>query len=360
MSNITAANYFPLGSTIQKSFTSLSSASYEHFGIITTNNTNGHMVLIYRKGTIHVGDAGNIYIRHSSDGGANWGTESQLFSESGIDLRNIGGGYDSNGRLFVFYGRYNPSTSIWLSMNYRYSENDGSTWSSQQTLSNQSNTAFSPYGHVIDVGNNTLFQTWYGVNGSTYSLYLYKSSDGGSSFSTVKNIYSGNVLCTEPSMVNLGGGCFLILSRINNGSTFRQFKSENNCDTWSDQGATSFETWSTAANMQAPPFLVYINYQGVGIVACYYTRRDTSPTKLKVVFGLAKDLLDGTNGWNANTIKEIYSYTLSGKVGYQSFFHPLSQYKGIGVSFESNGSAYPVIEFINISGMTNVLTTLGL
>ncbi|MEW6509315.1 MAG: hypothetical protein AB1432_16415, partial [Bacteroidota bacterium] len=107
-------------------------------------------------------------------------------------------------------------------------------------------------------------------------------------------------------------------------------------------------------------FLVYINYQGVGIVACYYTRRDTSPTKLKVVFGLAKDLLDGTNGWNANTIKEIYSYTLSGKVGYQSFFHPLSQYKGIGVSFESNGNAYPVIEFMNISGMTNVLTILGL
>jgi hypothetical protein len=363
MSDITPANYFPLGSTIQKSFTDLSSAAYEHFGIISVNPTNGHAIIVYRRGTTHVssGDYGSAYIRHSTDGGANWGPESQIFSESGVDLRNIGGGYDSNGRLFVFYGRYNPDTSTWLSMNYRYSDNDGSTWSSQQTLTNQSNTAFSPHGHIIDAGNNTLYQTWYGVNGSTYSLYLYKSTDGGSSFSTVKQIYSGTNLYTEPSMANLGGGCFLVLSRINSGSTFRQFKSEDNCDNWSDQGATSFETWSSAANMQAPPFLVYMNYEGVGLAACYYTRRDTTPMKLKVVFGLAKNLLDGANGWNASTIKEIYSYTTINKPGYQSFFHPIKQYKGIGICFESASNyAYPKVVFTNTSSMINVLTTIGL
>jgi hypothetical protein len=357
---ITNANYWPLGSTIQKTPSLITTSNYRNFGILSVNPTNGNTVLIYRLGTLYVGDVGSIYIRQSADGGANWGAESQIISEASVDLRYVAGGYNSTGRLIVFFGRYNPVTTTWLSISYGYSDNDGITWSSLSTLNTQTNTTYSPFGQLVDVGNNIHYQPWFGNNGSTYTLNLYKSSDGGLTFPTIISVYSGTQLLAEPSMVNLGGGCFLLLARINNGSTFRQFKSEDNCATWTDQGNTSFETWSTSPNMQAPPWLSFINYQGVGIVACYFTRRDTNPPQLKVVFGLAKDLLNATTGWNATTIKTINSYPAGyTRSGYQSFFHPLNQYKGIGVCFEVAAAfSYPKIVLTPYNGMLGVLSSL--
>lgn len=400
MSEFTPEKYWPLGSTVQNSLTDLQTPPsdpkrYEHFGIISVNPLSGHTILIYRKGVKHVGtpsspDYGEIWIRHSDDGGVNWSNESQAFSaETNIDQRGVGGGYDSNGRLFAFYGRYfpgddNPSLPAqWLSMNYRYSDDDGATWSNEQTLSHGSETAYLPYGHIVDIGNNILLQPWYGnhpIGGDEYSfsINLYKSTDGGATFSSI-NIYTGtgklfvypyDPYYTEFSIVNLGGGCFMVLARTDrkNGTSFvfRQFKSEDNCNSWYDHGNTSFETLT--GNYPAPPWLSFINFEGVGIVACYYTNRGTQ--KMNVVYGLAKDLLEnGPSAWNINTKKEIFDfwypqspppqYTAS---GYQSFYQPLNQYKGIGVGFKESGAylAYPIVVFTNISDMKDVLIELGL
>jgi hypothetical protein len=64
-------------------------SGYEHFGILLVNPLDGHMIMVYRKGTAYVGSIGSIYIRHSGDGGANWSNESLLMSEQNVDLRNI-------------------------------------------------------------------------------------------------------------------------------------------------------------------------------------------------------------------------------------------------------------------------------
>ncbi|MFA6401585.1 MAG: sialidase family protein [Salinivirgaceae bacterium] len=381
MADLTPENYWPLGSTVQET-TILTNGvkQYEHFGLISVNPTNGYSVIFYRGGNSHVGsnDYGIIYLRYSTDGGSTWSyPESVVVSEANVDLRNLGGGYDNTGKLFIFYARYFPGhpnqkppiPTQWLSMNYLYSINDGQTWNAGSVLSTMSQNWYSPYGQIIDAGNDVLYQTWYAGSGSTYKLYLYKSINGGTSFSSVIDInpnppHNTNLVLTESSMVNLGGGCFLLLVRydtkINNYFYYYQFKSEDNCVTWQNQGITSFEGLSS--NYSAPPYLSFINYEGVGIVACYYTNRGTQ--KLNVVFGLAKDLLDnGPISWNASTIKEVLSYNSDLFSGYQSFFHPINQYKGIGVCFKeavSNSIAYPVIVFTNISGMKNVLVALGL
>jgi len=413
---ITNANYWPLGSTVQKiipnpnpNIPPLYSTHYEHFGLISVNPVNGHMVIFYRRGTKHVGtygangvnDPGEIYIRHSIDGGANWDTETLVKGESGIDIRNYAGGYDSNGRLFIFYGRFNSTTTpLWHSMNYIFSDNDGISWSSPVQLLTNSNATFSPYGHIIDAGNGILFQTWYGnyISGTNtiYTLNLYKSTDGGLTFPYTINICPTGYtnIVGEQSMVNLGGGCFLALARTESAiNQFRQFKSEDGGNTWTPQDTINGYSHDTtvfeisSGTLGAPPFLSYINYEGVGIVACYYTIREpvysiygTTNPILKVVFALAKNLLDNgpitwgnaysSNNLPVNNIIKLFPIGTSKASGYQSFFHPLNQYKGIGLSFietVSNSNAYPEIYFTNDIGqsssyldMISVIRALGL
>ena len=212
MADLTPENYWPLGSTVQETTfnDNLLTDKYRHFGLISANPLNGHLVIIYRRGTMHVGDCGDIVIRHSSDGGTNWDEEEFVYSESGqgYDVRTAGGGYDSNGRLFIFFSTYDPSppdTDYWVAMKYIYSNNDGAIWLPSSTNppyivhvtlnkdvsgSGEINTRFNPYGHIVDVGNNILYQTWFGgvpVTGapSLYRIYLYKSTDGGLSFPTI-------------------------------------------------------------------------------------------------------------------------------------------------------------------------------
>ncbi|NSW44630.1 MAG: exo-alpha-sialidase, partial [Bacteroidales bacterium] len=269
--------------------------------------------MVYRKGTAYVGSIGSIYIRHSGDGGANWSNEEVLFAEQSVDLRNIAGGYVSSGRLFLFYIRYNyQAQPPCLSMNYRYSDDDGQNWSNQQSLTTTL-SGFSPYGHIIDAGNGVLYQPWYENNfigplpgnltSCRYRLNLFNSINNGQNFSNL-NIYDHTnsiqggeqFFYTEFSFVNIGGGCFILLVRKDgyDFQEFHQFKSENNCQNWTSQGDTSFEQLS---DYPAPPWLSFINYEGIGIVACYYTNRGTR--KLNVVYGIAKDLLEnGPSAWN--------------------------------------------------------------
>ncbi|MFA6401587.1 MAG: hypothetical protein WCX31_08180 [Salinivirgaceae bacterium] len=101
---ITPANYWPLGSTIQKTITNLSTTSYyRHFGLISVNPIDGTMVLLYRKSSSYSSGKGTIYIRKSTNGGAIWGNEIEIIVDATYDLRNLGGGFDNSGNLFVFY-----------------------------------------------------------------------------------------------------------------------------------------------------------------------------------------------------------------------------------------------------------------
>lgn len=354
--SITNSYYWPLGSTISKSFTNINVGSgYEHFGFLSVNPVTGNIILIFRKGTSFASDIGSIWMRKSTDGGANWGSEIQIKSETQVDLRNIAGGYTSSGRLLLFYGRYQNNSS-WLPIGYIYSDNDGSTWSNQQQINTQSGTsAFSPYGSVIDIGGGVLFQTWYEVSSGVYTLKFSKSTDNGNTFltSNIFSIYSSNLTFTEPSMLNLGGGCLLVLSRINNGTCFAQFRSNDYGITWNSiPEYTNFDTWT---NGQNSPYLSYINYNGIGIVACYYLRRDSSPYPIKVVYGLASDIVNnGISGWNPLTLRTVLSSTGGSSSGCPSFFHPNNQLKGIGNYFDcGTSSSHPVIIFTPTNNIIN-------
>ena len=313
---------FPLNTAIPKVnnfYEEEEEINYNHFGIISCNPINGHLVSIYRQALSHSDDVGKGYIRHSSNGGGDWGAKLELIDGGIYDIRNFGGGYDRNGRLWLFYGVYNLGTA-WVSLNMIYSDDDGSTWSNAVQMPVLSSPIFSPYGTLVDMGGGLMYQTAYAVDGATYKIYYYKTTDYGANWTTV-TVYSGSKLLTEPSMIDMGGGNLLIVTRINSGATLNQFLSINGGANWTDQGATSFETWSTDTSRQPSPYLFKFNYNGACVIGCYYAKRDLNPNLLKVIYALPKNLITGANGWNAATIKTIHTYSGSSLCGMPTAVH---------------------------------------
>lgn len=337
---------------------------YNHFGVLCVNPITGTMVWVYRNGFSHISNNATIRLIKSTNGGATWSSPVTIFSQTDYDLRNCGGGYTKSGRLIIFYGKYYLA-STWVAIAYRYSDDDGQTWSSEQTINPQGNNAYSPFGQIVEDENGHLYQTWYGIYTPTltYSVYVAKSTDNGVTWTTNYQVYSGTTKCTEASLTYLGGGKFLLLSRIDGGSTMQQFLSNDYCQTWINQGATSFETWTPQSNGMVPmPNLQYIDYNGIGIVACYYTLRSASPQLLKVVYGLATSLINGPSGWVASTIRTVHTYSSipTANPGYQTFYHPDNKFRGIGITCEEQSDSYswPIVVFSPTS-ITNILTSLG-
>ncbi|MEG8946598.1 sialidase family protein [Rosettibacter firmus] len=359
---------FPLRSTIASdnfNLTILQDSSYHHFGILCVNPLNGTMIWIFRTGTAHISNNSLIRMIKSTNGGKTWSTPILLFSENNYDLRNCAGGYTKNGRLIIFYGKYYQATT-WQAIAYRYSDDDGLTWSNENFIDTQNTNAYSTYGKLIYDENGTLYQTWYGINTSnnTYNVFLMKSNDNGITW-TSYNVYSGTIKTTESSAVYIGGGRFIIVSRVDNGNNFMQFKSDDYGITWTNMGYITSISWTPSTSGQVPmPDLNYIDYNGIGILALYYTLRPSSPQKLNVIYGLAKEVFNNTNGWLSNTIKTIYTYTTNEgrNPGYQIFFHPENKFNGIGITVDepSNTYSYPVVVFSNIQGLSQLLINLGL
>jgi len=357
-------------------------------GKLSINPVTGYGIIFYSKYANNNG-YGEIYYVGSANGGKTWDTQDNLiYSEAvnNIDLCNVAGGYDSNGRLFIFFTRYDPNSPQFLSINYIFSDDDAGSFSQLNlffdytTINNLTSvTSFNCSGHIIDDGYN-LYQTWYGDDGNgNFTLAYLSSSDRGLNFdiNSLEQFYADTIPLTEPSMVYLGGGCFLVLAKIlSMPNIYMQFSYDPQNGWDPNPYQTSFESQQSIGGA---PWLSFINYHGIGIVACYYTiivpdqplpPAPVNYPALKVVFGLAKDLLNNTinsNGWTQTTIKFIKTWSANDRpeLGLQSFFHPFNQFKGIGVCFERAvslpNSSYPVIVFTDtVSMIQDVLQNLNL
>lgn len=299
---------------------------YRAFGIMD-QFPSGRFVMAYRRGTSHAGagDYGTIEMRTSADGGRTWSGEKTIASEAGVDLRfSSSGGVAPDGTLVVFYGRYDPDTSTALNQGYIYSTDEGATWSEFTPIPVGSETVFLPYGPMVQIADGKLMQGWYGWHGSTYSTYVLFSSDNGRTWGDQATVLSSDVLRpTEASYFHAGGGTLFGLIRLNDGTTFRQVRSDDNGATWVDQGDTTFDTW----RYPSPPTLVaYRTPSGSRAVRAYYVNR--TALMLRAVQALADDLqTDQTAAWGApRDLRSVHS----GDSGYVGVVHPFGDGRGYG------------------------------
>lgn len=207
----------------------------------------------------------------------------------------------------IFYGVYDytqlGTSGFVIGLFTQYSDDDGATWSSpvQHASSVDSGYTAAVDGSMIEIGGGLLMKNYYAWASSgsgPYVEWVTFSSDNGATWGgDVEVVTSTTIQWDESSYVYLGGDTIVGMSRWSNGTTFRQTISTDNGQTWTDLGATSFDSWSTPS----PPTLVnYTNAAGVPSVACYWLNRTTG--ELNVTTCTAASLIaDGTAAWAALT-----------------------------------------------------------
>ncbi len=332
----------------QVAASTISNSKYNAFGIMG-QLLSGDLVTVYREGTSHLSDAGVIKMRTSTDQGRTWGSATTIASEAGVDLRNVGGGVTSTGRIVVFYGRYDYTGVAWLNQGYIYSDDDGATWSTYTAVSHASDTSFSFYGQMIQIGADTLLQGWYGDDGTNYKQRVVLSTDNGATWgSAIVVANSTTVHYQEGGLAYLGGSHIVALMRDGAGTTFRQALSTDNGASWSSQGTTSFDSWSTPS----PPSLVaYRNPNGKREVACYYTNR--TALKTRVVYATADSLIAGTAGWSTYT---DLTTPADADSGYAAVCHPLGSPSGVGWTYSRQSLSVADMVFFVATGPSAAVT----
>lgn len=312
----------------------ITNGKYNAFGIMG-QFPNGKLVMVYREGTSHQSDNGIIRLRTSMDEGRTWSTPLTILNETGIDLRNVGGGITPTGRLIVSYVKYVCASNIFLSNNYIYSDDEGITWSNPIEIPHGADDVFSPYGGLIAIGGGKLLMSWYGQHGtggpnpySRTSWVIISSDNGatwGNSIAAAHCEGDGIPSYNESSFVYLGGGEILGLARQVPAS-FHQMISHDNGVTWINQGDTTFDTWT----IPGPAWLsTFIGTNGRRMVACYYCNR--AAYKLRVIIANAKELItDGVSAWKQETRQDLIS-NIGG--GYPSVVHSCGNPYGIGWAY---------------------------
>ncbi len=82
----------------------------------------------------HVGKGGAIFKRHSDDYGLTWSTPELVIDDPDYDDRNVAGGMTDDGKIIIFYRRYNVNLGKSVDVNYLISSDFGETFSSRRVL----------------------------------------------------------------------------------------------------------------------------------------------------------------------------------------------------------------------------------
>ncbi|MBI4647323.1 MAG: exo-alpha-sialidase, partial [Bacteroidia bacterium] len=196
----------------------------------------------------HTGNTGMIVKRTSIDGGATWSHNVPVYSDE-YDDRNIYGGMLENGRILVFFRRYEAFTWSHIDCNYIYSDDDGMTWSDRKVITTDIpglyayNLTFIPTkGYMLACGRAYYIDIRFSYDGSNFDTIAYKWD-----YISTQYYYIG-----EPSFTYAGDGKIVGLFR-NNFFTNYQVVSFDYGASWTPP------LWTNIANTYycAAPLLFY-------------------------------------------------------------------------------------------------------
>lgn len=168
--------------------------------------TSGKVICFYRIGPGHqgdVGDTGYLVYRIYNKLTGEWGATQTLTNRTGWDSRNQIAGVTPTGRIIVAYaqveytgpGVINPATRV---TNYRYSDDDGLSWSAELNLSQYCSYPSLdnvPFGHIVAFANGDLLISIYNY----HTIITLRSTDNGATWGTT----SGSLPNPNPNLVTV-------------------------------------------------------------------------------------------------------------------------------------------------------------
>lgn len=187
--------------------------------------TSGKVIAVYRVGPGHqggVGESGYLVYRVYNKLTGTWGPMVDLVKREGWDSRNQIIGVTSTGRIIVAfyqcqYSAPNKINDATRTTKYKYSDDDGLTWSSELNLSQYCpypSLDNVPFGKFIEFNNGNLLITLYNY----HTIFTLKSTDNGSTWGTtsaslpnpnanITTVYTSPVVSddniTEPTLVKI-------------------------------------------------------------------------------------------------------------------------------------------------------------
>lgn len=296
---------------------------YLGFGFIDMF-ASGTYVMVYTSADNHVCDNGVIVLAKSKDQGRTWTSDTIVTGGGGYDVTMGGGGVSPSNRLIIFFQRLENVGQNGIDLRTMYSDDEGETWSSEQTHSTESQTYFQMYGGLVKIGGDSLLLSWYGIDTTTapdtYNSYIIKSGDDGVTWSNPITVISSTASqYTESSFAYLGGNVLIgLIRREQSDSTFAQVISYNNGNTWAYQGKVSFGIHGTPAWLKT-----FQGNNGKKEVVCYYRSGTLGNYDLRAIYGHADSVILGPDKWIAST--EVTLATGLEGSGYVTVVHPYDQ-----------------------------------
>jgi len=240
-----------------------------------------------------------------------WGLAQILIDTVNVDDSGIGGG-TVDGVTYFWITRfpedYVPFTNI--DGGYIKSSDVGNTWSVYTTVQADSELYFwQVYGATFKAGDGVIYQPYFGWTGvtpetGTFKIKMFKSLNGGNTWTDGPTIYSGSEHSTETSVAYVGNNKLVAVCR-NTVSGNKQFVSSDNGITWSSGTALNISTWAGVwlyYDVQTGYLLMMANPGGVN---------------LYVARALAVDIFASSQAWGA---LNFLSGEAGGAVGQPSFF----------------------------------------
>jgi hypothetical protein len=145
-------------------------------------------IAIDSSNTIHVlwghqtTDYPQIFYRRSTDGGMTWSAAKRLtWSSGGCSYPAVA--IDSSSTIHIVWNDYTPGNQ---EVYYKKSTNGGATWGAAQRLTWTSGD--SPCPAIATDSSNGIHLVWFDYTPGSCEIYYRKSSDGGSTWGTIKRL----------------------------------------------------------------------------------------------------------------------------------------------------------------------------
>ena len=183
--------------------------------------------------------AGDIFYKNSSDSGNTW-SPTQRLTWSSDDTRYPAASVDSSGNLYVLWREDLSGNNMEIYL--KKSTNSGANWSAIQRITWNSGDSRSP--HIATDSSNNIHIVWCDDSSGDFEILYKKSTNGGTNWSANKRITWSSGLSGNPFIAAASGNNLYIVWKDNVSGNDEIYckKSTNSGSTWS---ALQRLTWNS-------------------------------------------------------------------------------------------------------------------